>query len=117
MSSGSRVFFPFLKNRLAQEVSGVAYRIDYMPVNTRIDKGPGIRVLVMTVGFAVLFGALVSHFWPEGREILRAVLIPGDPDVTLEAAEVFAGELSSGFSLADAARNFCVTVLEHGNPG
>lgn len=72
------------------------------------------RRFFLTTGFFFCFLWLVCCFWPDGRFLLKQLLIPGDPEVTLEAAEVFAQEVGSGFSLADAARNFCHVVLNRG---
>lgn len=76
-----------------------------------------MRRLAMTGGFFLCFLWLVCIFWQEGREILKILLIPGDPEHTIQAAEVFAQELGSGFSLGDAARNFCISVLNYGYSG
>lgn len=75
------------------------------------------RRFVLTAGIFLFFLWSVSCFWPEGREMLKLLLVPGDSETTLRAAEVFAQELSSGFSLADASKNFCIAVLEHGYSG
>lgn len=95
----------------------MAYRMEY-GVETKDDPPKrGHRRLFLTVFFFLLFlwGIWVSY--PKGREVLRMLLIPGDPEVTLHAAEVFAQELGNGFCVADAARNFCITVLSHGYSG
>ena len=65
---------------------------------------------LMTASFFVCFLWTVSWFWPEGRELLQLLLIPGDPDVTLEAAEVFAQDLGSGEHLAEAWYRFVSVV-------
>lgn len=75
------------------------------------------RRWILTLFFLFCFFWVVSACWPEGREILKFLMIPGDPDQTLQAAEVFAQEIGSGFALGDAARNFCIAVLEHGYSG
>lgn len=95
----------------------MAYRILYDREGA--DKPPkgGYRRFLLTTCCFLLFLWVVCTFWPEGREILRVTLIPGDPDQTLHAAEVFAQELGSGFCVADATRNFCMAVLAHGYSG
>lgn len=95
----------------------MSYRIVYdSSVEAKTQKNRLIRSF-LTLGFFICFLWTVHFFWPEGQELLKMMLIPGDPDSTLQAAEVFAQELNSGFSLLDAAENFCVAVMEHGNPG
>ena len=65
---------------------------------------------LMTASFFVCFLWAVSRFWPEGRELLKLLLIPGDPDVTLDAAEVFAQDLGSGKHLTEAWHRFTSVV-------
>ena len=95
----------------------MGYRIEYGKTPSRSRGDGGWFRLCMTGLFLAGFCLLVSAFWPEGRELLRSILIPGDAEVTLEAAEVFARELGGGISLTEAAEHFCIAVLEHGNPG
>lgn len=56
---------------------------------------------------------MVSLFWPEGREVLRLLLIPGDPEVTMEAAQTFASELDCGVDILSAASDFLHKVTEY----
>ena len=79
------------------------YRILYDSADTQ-NKTGRCAVFIMILFF--LFCGMVYTYWPEGRILLRTLLIPGDPDTTLHAAEVFAAELSYGGSFADAVRNF-----------
>ena len=95
----------------------MGYRIIYGKNAERKEPGRGVRRFLLTGCFFLCFLWMVSVFWPEGRELLKILLIPGDPEETMRAAEVFAQELGSGFSITDAARNFCVAVLEHGYSG
>lgn len=95
----------------------MGYRITYGMEAGRKESDRGGRRFFLTAVFFLCFLWMVSVFWPEGRELLKILLIPGDPDETLRAAEVFAQELGSGFSLTDAAQNFCIAVLEHGYSG
>ncbi len=77
-------------------------------------QGRSVRRMAMTVFFFGWFIWTVSHNWQEGRQLLQSLLIPGDPQETLEAVQVFAQELSCGFTLGDAMKNFCTAVLNHG---
>lgn len=108
--------FPNFPNRLNWRWL-VVYRIEYDRKNEDRQPGRGYRRFLLAVCCFLLFLWLVFAFYPQGREVLRILLIPGDPDVTLHAAEVFAQELGNGFSVADAAKNFCSTVLNHGYLG
>ena len=93
------------------------YRMEYEPAQKKKRQGTGSRRAVLTVLLFILFLQMVHAFWPDGQNMLRILLIPGDPETTLQAAEVFAQEMECGYSLADAARNFYNSVLYHGNAG
>jgi len=95
----------------------MSYHVVYGTEDSSVSgRMPGRRI-VLTGFFLICFFWMVSAFWPEGKELLKIMLIPGDPDATLEAAEVFAGEMACGIPLHHAAENFCLTVLHHGYPG
>lgn len=91
----------------------MAYQIMYDREAKKSRSGRWVVRFILTACFFLIFLRMVSSFWPEGRELLQTLLIPGDPEMTLEAAEVFAQELNSGFSLYDAVRNFCAAVSEY----
>ena len=95
----------------------MSYQITYGSKTDQNARGRGFRRVILTTAFFLCFLWMVGVYWPEGRELLKVMLIPGDPDYTLQAAQVFAQELGSGFSLSDASRNFCIAVLEHGYSG
>ena len=95
----------------------MAYRIEYDSDRNIEPRGNSRRVF-LTASFFACFLWAVCTLWPEGKKLLKILLVPGTPEVTIHAAEVFAQELKNGFSLADAAGNFCQAVLSYGNiPG
>ena len=93
----------------------MAYRVDY-------DRSPqfpcrshtAARRKWLTVMVFCIFLFLTWNYSPVGREVLQRLLIPGDPEQTLEAAQVFTAELRNGVPLSEAARAFCVTVFSYG---
>ena len=89
----------------------MSYRMIYEP-GSRAEGGNSVifRTL-MTASFFVCFLWTVSRFWPEGRELLKLLLIPGDPDATLEAAEAFARDLGAGVNLEAAFHRFASVVM------
>ncbi len=89
----------------------MGWRIEYGLEEESGVPDTGLRRKMLTVCFFVVFCIMVSLCWPEGRELLRILLIPGDPEVTLEAAEAFARELHQGFPMGEAAKHFCIAVL------
>lgn len=95
----------------------MGYRITYSKEEQKKHMSPNGRRCRLTALLLGIFLLLTVLFWPEGREVLKILLIPEDADFMFQAAEVFAQELGSGSSLSNAARNFCISVLEHGYPG
>ena len=93
------------------------YHIIYETEKRKKGKCSGLRRLFLTACFFLCFLWLVGTFWPDGQDLMKQLLIPGTPDITLEAAEVFAQEVGSGFSVTDAAWNFCLAVMSHGYSG
>lgn len=91
----------------------MGYRIEYQPINpVRHGHIRRTRVGILTGLCFLLFLFLVTSFWPQGRDLLRELLIPGDPDVTMMALETFAGELRRGVTFSNAAESFCRILME-----
>ncbi len=67
------------------------------------------RLGVLTCLCLALFLLLTWGFWPQGREALGRMLLPGED--ALAAAEVFAQALQCGMPLTDAAELFCIQVV------
>ena len=88
----------------------MAYRMDYAPILPRKKGASHIRRCILTGVCFVCFCIGVCRFWPEGRQLLQLLLIPGDPTSTLEAAETFARELGCGQPLSAAAEHFYMAV-------
>ena len=93
----------------------MGYRIIYAEEKKQEGKGRRFRILVMSVGFFILFLQILPHLWPEGMELMQNLLPMRQAQQTFRAAEVFSQELASGFSLWDAADNFWNTLLEYGH--
>ncbi len=96
----------------------MAYRVDYGPVK-KVRGGERTRVPGLTALFLLVFFLMVGLCWPRGVQILRDMLIPGDPAVMVAAMDNFARDLEQGTELADAFENFCVFVVRgvQGAPG
>ena len=90
----------------------MGYRVDYQPVNKvrglekRTARAPALAALCL-----VLFCLLVNSIWPRGAEVMRELLIPGNPAVTVAALEDFAEELKAGEALPSALEGFCRKVI------
>ena len=91
----------------------MGYRIVYGRVKKlrRMDSRIAPRAALTALCF-LLFCILVSAFWPEGTEVLRNLLLPGDPVVTAAALEDLSGELRAGASVGEALKHFCLRILE-----
>lgn len=89
----------------------MGYRVEYetVPKVRRMEqKRSGTAAL--TAMFFVVFLLVTSLLWPEGREVLREIFLPGDPAVTVAALETLADELQTGAQLGDALENFCQSI-------
>ena len=95
----------------------MVYRIVYHSESQGSGRKCGGRRVFLTVMLFFVFCWAVCVCWPEGKQMLRILLIPGEPETTIQAAEVFASELDSGYALSDAVRNFCSAVFENGYAG
>ena len=88
----------------------MSYRIDYGSEADLHKKAGWMSGILLTGVLFSVFLILVSLLWPEGREVLQLMLIPGDPDVTVKAAQTFAAELDCGTNLISAASDFVRNV-------
>lgn len=86
------------------------YQITYFKTDKKMHTACWCRRWILTVCLFLLFSILVSDRWPEGAAVLRQALFPPE---TVQAAEVFAQELNCGYSFADAAGNFLMTIGAH----
>ena len=68
----------------------MGYRVVYHNEKLERAREYSGRRLYLTVFFLCCFYWMVSFLWPEGKELLKILLIPGNPEATMEAAEVFA---------------------------
>ena len=93
------------------------YRIMYDSKDDKHNRKGRVRTVILTAVIFLIFCTAVCSYWPDGRFLLRTLLIPGDPETTLQAAEVFAAEVASGYAFSDAVKNFCSIVFENGYSG
>ena len=94
----------------------MGYQIAYPGEKYKMSRRPPDRRLRrrMTALWFLIFLVTVCFFWQEGREVLRKILIPGDPEMTVAAVETMAEDISRGLPLKEAAAAFCRTVLANG---
>lgn len=91
----------------------MGYRIDYDKGTARyeVSRNRPWRRFVLTAVCFVLFLVLTGWFWPEGSDLIRDILIPGNDAVTVHAFAKFTEELREGTSIRDAVTVFCREVL------
>lgn len=90
----------------------MGYRVDYQPVKKVRGVEKRTSRLPAMIGLCLLlFLLLVGEFWPRGAEVLRNLVVPGDPAVTVAALEDFALELKAGEALPSALEGFCRRII------
>ena len=106
------IFNPYI----SIEVIQISYRIDYDSVftNPRRSNSCRIRRFIISTLCFILFMTLSKLYWPRGWNLFMRLLIPGEPQITLGAAECFLEEIQEGAGFCDAALDFCRTVIKYG---
>ena len=83
------------------------YRIEYAPM--RLPKSPAPpphrQLLLLTGGAFCFFLFLTAAFWPEGRQALLSLLLPGP-----EAGRLLS-KLAEGVPAGEAVESFCRELL------
>lgn len=93
------------------------YRIEYSDVADVHSKHNLFSPIFMTILFFSVFITMVSLFWPEGREVLRLMVIPGSAEETMEAVETFVSELDCGIQFKSAAADFFRNLIRNETAG
>lgn len=95
---------------------GMGYKIVYGDGPWDYDKKveSGSRVRILTAGCLLLFCMLVRMLWPEGCELLRDVILPGELSATEQSFQVMLSDLRLGEPMKDALRTFCMDVVHNG---
>lgn len=94
----------------------MGYCIEYENGMARRHKtGTGGRYLwALAAVVILLIGVLSGFFWPERAGAFRNFWIPGDPEVTVRAAETMVDSLRAGGDAQEAVTAFCREILENG---
>lgn len=94
----------------------MGYRIVYgsdreerNPVENRVGR---IRLLTAVFLLVLILGTRL--FWPEGTQLLREILLPGEAGVTQTAFSQMVTQLQEGESFGQAMAGFCEYVVNHG---
>lgn len=93
----------------------MGYRIEYGQMITKVKIKENVRktsvewlLKVVATGCVLLF---LAFLW--GKENIRDYFIPGDPDITEQAAKCFLEDVRNGESIKDAFTNFCLEIIEN----
>ena len=90
----------------------MGYRIEYDGRAEKYEVKPeGKGLPKIFICGAILLAALC--LWPQGAEILRSCLIPGEDAVTVQAFRNMTDDLRSGATVGEAVEAFCRYVI-HG---
>lgn len=92
----------------------MAYSIVYDSGKTEENKKHPVRRACLTAVFVFVFLCLVSAFWPGGMMLMKELIRPVSMESTIQAAEVFAMEMSNGISLSDALKTLADTICQNG---
>ena len=93
----------------------MSYRIEYGSAipDRYVIRNNFLRLRSMTAICLLLFSLTVRHFFPEGTEKLRQLLLPGELSVTQEAVETFMGDIRNGEDFTDSLTAFCEYIVIH----
>ena len=86
----------------------MGYRIVYGADPFAQERSGKSRLRLWTAVFAMAFVMLVRSFWPQGTELLRQVLLPGDN----AAYEQMRTDIQAGEPIGDAVTAFCRSLVE-----
>lgn len=86
-------------------------KINYYNEQEKESSGNALLLILMSLSFFIVFLFAVSLFWPEGREVMRLMCIPGTPEETIDALETFISELDCGISITGAASDFLQKLI------
>ena len=94
----------------------MSYRIEYgtaVPLKYQRKKRKS-HARTLTALSGLLFALAVGQFWPEGRQVLRRYLLPGEPSATEWAFSQMMSDLTHGIALEDAVVAFCQQIIDNG---
>ena len=95
----------------------MAYKIEYSPVfsNKYPDGRKSVKLWkgILAMSMLVLTATVLLN--RNARDYVKEILIPGEAETTVAAAEIMVRDLKEGASLADAVSAFCMEILERSN--
>lgn len=91
----------------------MGYTIHYSPQTEKKFPKAGKRPIRIQKTLFFFFGliALVVSIALHKKGIMRELLIPGDPEITVAALETMADNLKEGMTLQTAVEAFCTEIL------
>ena len=94
----------------------MGYRIEYgpMPGVWKSGRKEPLRLQAMTAAFLLLFVIGVRFLYPEGTELLRNLLLPGEKTVTEAAFSGMLAQIRHGEPVGQAFTAFCQEIIDFG---
>lgn len=89
----------------------MGYQVIYDGEKGEQRNGHRFRLIPLTGVAFLAFLLLVDAYWPRGREVLRAYLLPEAVDSALTVVTTFAERILSGEALPVAWEAFCHEII------
>lgn len=89
----------------------MAYRVDYTDGGRQAavhEKKHSIRAVLICFFLFLIF---VQLFWPQGKEAIQKLLLPGATETVWAAVDVFADQVRTGEPVGEALETLCRNVF------
>lgn len=90
----------------------MSYRIDYSAKNEQSDSSHSFRKTFLTLLCLALFIAFVYFCWPDGRDTMLQMIIPGNSTTARKAAECFVSNIQCGYSIRASLITFFRDMMD-----
>lgn len=90
----------------------MAYQVDYTNGEGKTTEAPKKHPFRAVLICFLLFLILVQLFWPNGRDAIQKLLLPGATETVWAAVDGFADQVRTGEPVGEALQSFCRSVFE-----
>ena len=101
---------------LSFEVMALSYQVTYVSTETDFGhkQGAGIRLVMLSVSFLLIFGLLTVKWWPEGREVLENLANSNPWALYRGSLDCLANQIRQGMPVGEAVTAFCRDLVALG---